>query len=207
MGPKLCFILCWQLVLPVGSQVPEARDAHWWCALRRMYTINLTVTQSHSGGCIYKCLVRGLRKEGDCVRVEQSMHIIRVYHSANTGPDSSYKSQQHDFCYQESDFTLWVNVYLNNINVRGLFGIDNRCHICWGSDISWWRHQMETFPRYWPFVRWIHRSPLNSLHKGQRRGALMFSLICKWINGCVNNPEAGDLRRHRAHYNFTVIYH
>ena len=51
---------------------------------------------------------------------------------------------------------------------------------------SWWRHQMETFPRYWPFVRGIHRSPVNSPHKGQCRGALMFSLICVWTNGWVN---------------------
>ena len=34
------------------------------------------------------------------------------------------------------------------------------------------------FPCYWPFVRGIHRSPVNSSHKGQWRGALMFSLIC-----------------------------
>ena len=26
---------------------------------------------------------------------------------------------------------------------------------------SWWRHQMETFPRCWPFVRGIHRSPVT----------------------------------------------
>ena len=31
---------------------------------------------------------------------------------------------------------------------------------------TWWRHQMETFLRYWPSVRWIHWSPLNSPHKG-----------------------------------------
>ena len=37
---------------------------------------------------------------------------------------------------------------------------------------------MEHFPRHWPFVRGIHRSPVNSPHKGQWRGALMFSLIC-----------------------------
>ena len=37
---------------------------------------------------------------------------------------------------------------------------------------------METFQRYWPFVWGIHRSPMNSPHKGQWRGALMFSLIC-----------------------------
>ena len=37
-----------------------------------------------------------------------------------------------------------------------------------------WKH----FPRNRPFVRDIHRSPVNSPHKGQWRGALMFSLIC-----------------------------
>ena len=37
-------------------------------------------------------------------------------------------------------------------------------------------------------------------------GALMFSLICVWINGWVNNREAGDLRRHRAHYEVTVMH-
>ena len=33
----------------------------------------------------------------------------------------------------------------------------------------------------------------------------MFSFICAWINGWVNNRDAGDLRRHRAHYDVTVI--
>ena len=62
-----------------------------------------------------------------------------------------------------------------------------------------------SFLRYWPFVRGIHRSPVNSPHKGQWRGALMFSLICAWINAWVNNREAGDLRRHRAHYDVIVM--
>ena len=63
----------------------------------------------------------------------------------------------------------------------------------------------EYFPRYWPFVRGIHWSPVNSPHKGQWRGALMFSLICAWINVWVNNREAGDLRHHRAHYDVIVM--
>ena len=67
-------------------------------------------------------------------------------------------------------------------------------------DVIKWNH----FPRYWPFVRGIPRSPVNSLHKGQWRRALMFSLICAWINGWVNNREAGDLRRNRAHYDVIV---
>ena len=69
-------------------------------------------------------------------------------------------------------------------------------------DVIKWKH----FPRYWPFVREIHRSPVNSPHNGQWRGALMLSLIFAWITGWVNNGEAGDLRRHRAHYDVTVMY-
>ena len=68
-------------------------------------------------------------------------------------------------------------------------------------DVIKWKH----FPRNWPFVRGIHRSPMNSCHKGQWRGALMFSLICAWINVWINNREAGELRRHRAHYDVIVM--
>ena len=42
-------------------------------------------------------------------------------------------------------------------------------------------------------------------HKGQWRGALMVSLICAWINALVNNGEAGDLRRHLAHYDVILM--
>ena len=45
----------------------------------------------------------------------------------------------------------------------------------------------------------------ESPHKGQWRGALMFSLICAWINGWANTPDAGGLGRHRAHYDVTVM--
>ena len=61
------------------------------------------------------------------------------------------------------------------------------------------------FPRYWSFVRGIHRSPVNSQHKCQWRGALVFSLICPWLNSRVNSREVGDLRRHRADYDVTVM--
>ena len=71
----------------------------------------------------------------------------------------------------------------------------------------WWRHRMETFSTLLALcVRGIHRPPMNSPHKGQWCGALMFPLICVWINGWVNNHEAGDLRRHRAHYDVNVMF-
>ena len=34
----------------------------------------------------------------------------------------------------------------------------------------------------------------------------MFSLIFAWINGWVNNREAGDLKRYRAYYDITVMF-
>ena len=75
------------------------------------------------------------------------------------------------------------------------------CHK-WHDDVIKWKH----FPRYWPFVRGIHRSPpVNTPHKGQWRGALMFSLICAWTNGWVNNREADDLRHHGANHDVIVI--
>ena len=68
-------------------------------------------------------------------------------------------------------------------------------------DVIKWKY----FPRYWPFVRGIHRSSVNSPHKDQWRIALIFSLICAWINGWANNREAGDLWRHHTHYDVIVM--
>ena len=75
------------------------------------------------------------------------------------------------------------------------------CPQTFHDDVIKWKH----FPRYWPFVRGINRSPANSPHKGQWRGALMFSLICARINGWVNNRQAGHLRCHRARYDVIVM--
>ena len=48
--------------------------------------------------------------------------------------------------------------------------------------------------------------PLCGEFTGLRwRGALMFSLIYACMNGWVNNHNAGDLRRHRCHYDVTVM--
>ena len=80
--------------------------------------------------------------------------------------------------------------------------------ICW--ICVWWRLLINNqsnlliikrkhFPRYWPFMRGIHRSPVNSPHKGRWREALMFPLIWAWTNGWANNRDTGDLRRHGAH--------
>ena len=84
------------------------------------------------------------------------------------------------------------------------------CQITWAFGINtvhihstWWRHQMETF--YSLLALCVGNSPVNSPHKGQWRGVFIFSLICAWINGWVNNREAGDMRHHHAHYDVIVM--
>ena len=76
----------------------------------------------------------------------------------------------------------------------------------------WWNH-MHTMTSSNGNILWV-TDPLCGeftgrrwipCTKGQWRGALMFSLICAWINGWVNNREAGDLIRHRAHYDVTAV--
>ena len=60
---------------------------------------------------------------------------------------------------------------------------------CWEhDDVIKWKH----YPGYWPIVRGIHRWPV-------------FSLICPWTNGWINNRDAGDFRHRRADYDVTVM--
>ena len=73
------------------------------------------------------------------------------------------------------------------------------------SSYTWWHHQMETFSALLALCAGNSPVPVNSPHKGQWRGSLMFSLIYSWIKDWVNNREAGDLRRHRDHYDVIVM--
>ena len=93
---------------------------------------------------------------------------------------SSLATESLPLSSDEVTHTYYRNVYIN------LFGGWGGCEV-----ISQAQHD--------DVIEW------NSPHKGQRRGALMFSLIRAWINGWVNSDEAGDLRRHDAHYDITVM--
>ena len=75
----------------------------------------------------------------------------------------------------------------------------------WQLEKSWWRHQMETFSALLGICAGNSPNPVNSPRRGKWRGAFMFSLICAWIDDWVNNREAGDLRRHRGHYDVNVM--
>ena len=72
-------------------------------------------------------------------------------------------------------------------------------HILCNDDVIKWKH----FPRYWPFVRGIHRWPVYS---AQKRPMTQSPDVFFHINGWVKNREAGDLRRHHVHYDVTVMF-
>ena len=74
-----------------------------------------------------------------------------------------------------------------------------------GFEFSWWRHQMEKFSALLAIC--AGNSPVAGEFPAQRPVTRSFDVffICAWINGWVNNREAGDLRSIRPHYDITVM--
>ena len=111
---------------------------------------------------------------------------------------------QNPLIYMSISFPIkYVHGFILLFAVVISWALVDACNACIHihDDVIKWKH----FLRNWPFVRGIHRSPVNSPHKGQWRGALMFTLICARINGWVNTREAGDLRRYLPHYDVIVM--
>ena len=104
------------------------------------------------------------------------------------------------------------NIYLNILSFvnTGMAKVIENClpgrQVLVYSSQSWWRHQSETFSALLALCAGNSPVPVNSPLKGQWRGALIFSYICARINDWVNNREAGDLRRHRGHYDVIVMW-
>ena len=84
-------------------------------------------------------------------------------------------------------WTHWGQVFVHILCVQLIENFVTKTS--YGRYVSWWRHEIEAFSASLSFC--AGNSPVNSPHKGQWRGALMLSLICTWINGWVNNREAG----------------
>ena len=70
---------------------------------------------------------------------------------------------------------------------------------------EWWCHQMEKFSALLAIC--AGNSPVTGEFPAQRPVTRSFDVLLwsAWINGWVNNREAGDLRRNLAHYNVTVM--
>ena len=117
---------------------------------------------------------------------------------ANKAENVSMPSHLHGICFHLTSAKMHSQYYCEMNQIRQSI---QTAHVQHHDDVIIWKH----FPRYWLFVRGIHQSPAISPHKGQWRGALMFSWIYARINGWVNNREAGDMRRHQAHCDVIII--
>ena len=106
--------------------------------------------------------------------------------------------------------SLSIRLYKMNQSTANVIPVRQHLYIQIGPRyeflVPWWHHQMEIFSALLAICAGNSPVPVNSLHKGQWPGALMFSSICTWINGWVNNREAGDLRLYRAHYDVVVMH-
>ena len=117
-------------------------------------------------------------------------------HGAN-----SWWAYLFDFCHRRfRTFDTSTGYYIFHTQVRWVLPTLATSDISRVGALNPDRASLASIPVWW------HRSPVNSFHTGQWRGALMFSLICDWINAWVNIHEAGDLRRHRTHYDVIVMY-
>ena len=123
-------------------------------------------------------------------RLENGGHVIAASMCWYVLPSMTIGAVLTNLTIQQSCYILFATRLIHD-DIRGIFH----------DDVIKWKH----FPRYWPFVRGIHRWPVDSPHKGQWRGALMFSLMCVRTNGWINSWYAGDLRRHMAHCDVTVM--
>ena len=93
---------------------------------------------------------------------------------------------------------LWYNYTKQSMTKQCMFC---RIYLTLHIDVIKWKH----FPRHRPFVRGIHRSRVDSPHRGQWRGALMFSLIRAWKSSWANNRDVNDLIHRRAHDDVAVM--
>ena len=134
--------------------------------------------------------------------------LIKISHQAISPNNNHHGDMPYIFMLWAWQYPTWhridcpilIDKELDQSNGESP-GVDALRAELFHDDVIKWKH----FPRNRPFVHGIHRSPVNSPHKGQWRGAFMFSLICTWINGWVNTGEAGDLKRHSAHYDVTLM--
>ena len=139
----------------------------------------------------------------------QEMSVAKIQHSSRPFNVSLHTpiSVTTKYCiYSVHTWTLEFNT-ISNVQVFRQFNkepsqIAKFIGSTWGPPGSCWPQMGRML------VPWTLPVPSEfPPHKGQWRGALMFSLICVWINGWVNNREAGDLRRSCAHYDVIVMRH
>ena len=99
-----------------------------------------------------------------------------------------------------STFLLWNGAFWDICLLHCGIWLSSYCNTKFSQD--WFRHQaiIDYLLQSWSIINEVFWHSFEGSHR-----ALMFSLICAWMNDWVNNREAGDLRHHRAHYDITLM--
>ena len=77
----------------------------------------------------------------------------------------------HQTCLFVNSARAWSSYCINKSSLRWRQKPDG---LASGNAYAWWYYQMETCPRYWPFVRGFHRSPVNSPQRPVTRSCDVF---------------------------------
>ena len=107
------------------------------------------------------------------------------------------------------NFSQWESSFLWKLRCHWLKFLRSvaKMLVIQGPVPSWtrWRHRMKTVSASLALCAGNSSVTGEFPHKGQWRGALIFSLICPWISGWANNREACNVRRHRGPNDVTVM--
>ena len=128
-----------------------------------------------------------------CHRAPQGQLFVHQDHFSRFGSWTKYFKRPEKYTNTNLPHSLWSSAGY-------LWILNSQQQISPPWDNSWWRHQMETFSAL------LTLCSGNSPVTGRLRGVSVCSLIFASTNGRVNKREAGDLRRHRAHYDVIVMW-
>ena len=156
----------------------------------------------------------------NCVRHADQMFLSRMTFVRARGPKTIMKSLNPWIL--ESMYAIGLFMYtfshemlpglLANmlIHVDKIHIFDTKKKICEQNIFlplfTQWRHQKETFSAL--LAHCEGNSPVTGEFPSQRPvsdAQLWWFFTCVWTKGCANNRDAGDLRRHRAHYDVTLM--
>ena len=129
----------------------------------------ITVNHSHTKMCVYPMYPNERSKATLIYWYTIGMDFRRIQLLV----DNNYNPQKNIIAFFivtviTGHYKIWYKVDLLRLN--SLISQWKLSTMWKHDDVIKWKQ----FPRYWPFGRGIHRSPVNSSHKGQWRGALMF---------------------------------
>ena len=103
--------------------------------------------------------------------------------------------------------TYWYQIRILTVQICGWIYQIWRSQIrhfhnsAYHDDVINWKH----FRLYWSFVQGIHWFSRWIAPTKASDAELWFFFHLRWTNGWANNRDAGDMRRHHAHYYVTVM--